>query len=65
MNWLALLTAMATLYDEMAKGGAKTEADKILATIVPVIATIPPIIAAVQTAPQPGAPPPQPGAFVR
>lgn len=47
MNYLNILMAMATLYDEMAKGGAKVEADKILASVVPIIAAIPAITAGV------------------
>lgn len=40
MNFLSILTALATVYDEMAKGGAKAEADKILASVVPVLAAL-------------------------
>lgn len=41
MNWLAILMSVATLYDEMAKGGAKAEADKILGTVVPILQALP------------------------
>ena len=38
MEYLVILQALATLYDGLAKGGAKTEADKIMAIVTPVLA---------------------------
>jgi hypothetical protein len=38
MQYLLIFQALVTLYDEMAKGGAKAEADKIVAIVTPVLA---------------------------
>lgn len=40
MNWLNIFTALATVYSELATGGAKTYADKVLGTVLPIIAEI-------------------------
>lgn len=37
MNFKNILTAAAVIYDEMATGGAKEEADKILALILDIV----------------------------
>ena len=37
MNFLSIFTALASLYDHLATGGAKTEADKLLGVVVPVL----------------------------
>ncbi len=41
MNFLAFLTQFAVVYDSLAKGGAKVEADKLLAELLPILAAVP------------------------
>lgn len=37
MAFLAIFSALGTLYAELAKGGAKVEADKIMSVVTPVV----------------------------